>query len=538
MAKINQTDLEVLTAQVGGNGVCVSERDEYLDDMGVSYICLDKPKEIDKSLEIIRKAIEKDFPIVAKKPVQTLDNTASEIYTECCQNPQSNLTKNQELKYQSAEYANSLLPANHRIVHNFGKYAVDSATKVQTLAVYGNPATGRVHTRGMIRSNNPYAVFDNVYDGQKNNEYARLVQGKLLKDGYSLHMVTLYAPHGSNTDIRIRLPLLNKARQQFMKELQRVCSEKLRSLDLSLRLVSLENAITRDNGFNSHYHIVLAMKERLTSSEQRKFQRIVNLVWRRMLVNRGIIDRKDERELNICHVKYNFTNALTYATKYEYSYHTDDKVGDIAKRWQSNQSITIFELLTLGRKGLVAESVVKKHYRGLLEAMKGIEKTKYSKALNELCVQYGLLERVQEPVEHKAVEYSDNDTKERSEPVREKYKQEIFHVDDLFGGVKIIKYQKRRTKRRERLTYDPVRQMSFIEVLEHSLIEMCEREKRPKRYKRINDTNYDDMHLLAVITGKDLNIFKRGGYGGLEMLNKIRDDYIGGRLEFKPFKAV
>lgn len=518
------------TAQVGGNGAC-----EYLDGMGVLYTCLDKPK-IDKSLEIIRKAIEKDFGKYIKKPLESLDNTTSVIDTDCFQNPHSTITQNQKIKYQSIEYANSLLPKNHRIVTNFGKYTVSSATGVQSLRVYGNPATGRVHTRGMIRSNNPYAVFDNVHDGQKNNEYARLVQDKLLQDGYNMHMITLYAPHDSRTDVRIRLPLLNKARQKFITELQRVCGKELPKIDLSLRLTSLENAVTRGNGFNSHYHIVWAMKGRLTASEKRKFQRIVGRVWRRMLVNRGIIDRKDERELNICHVKYNYDNALVYATKYEYSYHMDEQIADIARRWQSNESITIFELLTLGRKGLVAESVVKKHYRGLLTAMKGIEKTKYSKALNELCVQYGLLERVQEPVEHKAVEYSESDVKERSEPIREKYKQEVFCIGDLFDGEKIIKYQKRRVRKRERLMYDPVTQMSFAEVLEHSLIEMYERAKRP-RYKRINDTNYDDMHLLAVITGKDLDIFKRGGYGGLAVLNKIRADYNSGRLQYKPYKT-
>ena len=118
------------------------------------------------------------------------------------------ITGHQFYKYSQIEFANSLLPDNHPICqtmkHNTGK-----------VTVYGDGA-GIIYTKGGIRTRNPYSVFDNCFDGQKENEFAKLVQDKLLEQGYSLHKATLTYPH-NNPDITQDLPLLNTAKRRFSK---------------------------------------------------------------------------------------------------------------------------------------------------------------------------------------------------------------------------------------------------------------------------------------------------------------------------------
>ena len=148
-----------------------------------------------------------------------------------------------------------------------------------------------------------------------------------------------------------------------------------------MRLVSLENPITKGNGYNSHYHIVYIIKQRLTSSQQRKFSRLHYQTWLRALRNTKLID-KTATPLYISDLQFNDSNALAYATKYDHSYHTPDQMDEIEQRWNNQQSVSIFELISLAKYDRIPTATAKKHYRQLLTAMHGLEKVKYSRALN------------------------------------------------------------------------------------------------------------------------------------------------------------
>lgn len=441
------------------------------------------------------------------------------------------ITGHQFFKYSQIEFANSLLPDNHPIRqtmrYNTGK-----------VAVYGDGA-GVIYTKGGIRTRNPYSVFDNCHDGQKENEFAKLVQQTLLEQGYSLHKATLTYPH-NNPDITQDLPLINKAEKAFMKEFQRQIKKELPEIDISKRLVSLENPLTKGNGFNSHYHPVYIIKGRLTSSQKRKFKRLHEQTWLRALRNSKLIDKTATPE-HISHVKFDDNNALVYATKYDKSYHLPSDIDEIESRWQSNQSVTVFELISLAKYDRIPTATAKRHYQALLSAMHNMEKVKYSKALKDWCIEHALLEPINATVAVSDDTPSDDTPSELIEPqtqARPPSEPVTVEQGDLFTDTpKTIVYRYRRQGggRKKGHKYDPEKQLTFAPLLELLYQQAIERANRPKppRYRRITDTDYSRLSLLVTFDGAEFAKLTES-YDYLSVLNRIRDDYRAGRFGAKP----
>ena len=479
-------------------------------------------------------------PSLAKSSIEqsrVVDSLKRQITPPTPPNNPSNLsdtygiTGHQFYKYSQIEFANSLLPDNHPIrttmKYNTGK-----------VAVYGDN-DGRIYTKGGLRTRNPYSVFDNCHDGQKENEFAKLVQAKLLEQGYSLHKATLTYPH-NNPDITQDLPLLNTAKGKFMKEFQRQLAEHLPHIDISMRLVSLENPLTRDNGYNSHYHPVYIIKQRLTSSQKRLFKRLHEQTWLRALRNAKLID-KSATPKYISDIRFDDNNALVYSTKYDKSYHLPQDIDEIEQRWNNQQSVSIFELISLAKFDRIPTATAKRHYQALLSAMHNMEKVKYSRALNQWCIEQGLIEPINAPV----VDDTATDTDTTTEPLDEP-RQAIYHIaepvysyqNNLFDdNVTVTKYQKRRAGagRRKGHKYDPEKQLTFAPLLELLYQQAIERANRPKpvRYRRITDTDYSSLALLVTFDGAEFAKLCES-YDYLAVLNRIRDDYRAGVFNAKP----
>ena len=441
------------------------------------------------------------------------------------------LTGHQFFKYSQIEFANTLLPDNHPIrqtmKRNTGK-----------VTVYGDGA-GVIYTKGGIRTRNPYSIFDNCFDGQKENEFAKEVQQNLLGQGYSLHKATLTYPH-HRPNIETDLPLLNTAKGKFMKEFQRQLDEHLPHIDISMRLVALENPITKGNGYNSHYHIVYIIKQRLTSSQQRKFSRLHYQTWLRALRNTKLIDKNATPEY-ISDIQFNDRNALAYVTKYDHSYHLPSEMDEIESRWQSNQSVTVFELISLAKFDRIPTATAKKHYQALLSAMHGLEKVKYSKGLKDWCIEQGLIEPINATVALADDIPSDDTPSELNEPqppVCPLAETVYSYQNNLFDdNVTVTKYQKRRAGagRRKGHKYDPEKQLTFAPLLELLYQQAIERANRPKtvRYRRITDTDYSSLALLVTFDGVEFARLTET-YDYLAVLNRVRDDYRAGRFNAKP----
>lgn len=441
------------------------------------------------------------------------------------------LTGHQFFKYSQIEFANSLLPKDHPIRSTM-RYNTGKVT------VYGDGA-GIIYTKGGIRTRNPYSVFDNCFDGQKENEFAKLVQQNLLKQGFNTHKATLNYPH-HQPDITIDLPLLNTAKRRFFKEFQRQLDEHLPHIDISMRLVALENPITKGNGYNSHYHIVYIIKQRLTSSQQRKFSRLHYQTWLRALRNTKLIDKNATPEY-ISDIQFNDRNALAYVTKYDHSYHLPQDIDEIEQRWNNQQSVSIFELISLAKYDRIPIATAKRHYQALLSAMHNMEKVKYSKALKDWCIEQGLIEPINAPV----VDDTATDTDTTTEPLDEP-RQAIYPIaepvysyqNNLFDdNVTVTKYQKRRAGagRRAGHKYDPEKQLTFAPLLELLYQQAIERANRPKpvRYRRITDTDYSSLALLVTFDGAEFARLTET-YDYLAVLNRVRDDYRAGRFGAKP----
>lgn len=441
------------------------------------------------------------------------------------------LTGHQFFKYSQIEFANSLLPKDHPIRSTM-RYNTGKVT------VYGDGA-GVIYTRGGIRTRNPYSIFDNCHDGQKENEFAKEVQQTLLGQGYSLHKATLTYPH-AQPDITIDLPLLNKTRQKFIKEFQRQLDEHLPHIDISMRLVALENPLNKANGYNSHYHIVYIIKQRLTSSQQRKFKRLHYQTWLRALRNSKLIDKTAEPSY-ISDIRFDDNNALAYATKYDKSYHLPSDMDEIEQRWNNQQSVSIFELISLAKFDRIPTATAKRHYQALLSAMHGLEKVKYSKGLKDWCIEHGLLEPINAPVVDDTATDTDTTTEPLDEPRKAIYPlaEPVYsYQNNLFDdNVTVTKYQKRRAGagRRKGHKYDPDKQLTFAPLLELLYQQAIERANRPKpiRYKRINDTDYSSLALLVTFDGAEFAKLTES-YDYLAVLNRVRDDYRAGVFNAKP----
>ena len=441
------------------------------------------------------------------------------------------LTGHQFFKYSQIEFANTLLPKDHPITktmrYNTGK-----------VAVYGDGA-GVIYTKGGIRTRNPYSVFDNCFDGQKENEFAKLVQQNLLGQGYSLHKATLTYPH-HRPNIETDLPLLNTAKGKFMKEFQRQLDEHLPHIDISMRLVALENPITKGNGYNSHYHIVYIIKQRLTSSQQRKFSRLHYQTWLRALRNTKLIDKNATPEY-ISDIQFNDRNALAYVTKYDHSYHLPQDIDEIEQRWNNQQSVSIFELISLAKFDRIPTATAKRHYQALLSAMHNMEKVKYSRALNQWCIEQGLIEPINAPVVDDTATDTDTTTEPLDEPkppVCPLAEPVYSYQNNLFDdNVTVTKYQKRRAGagRRKGHKYDPEKQLTFAPLLELLYQQAIERANRPKppRYRRITDTDYSSLNLLVTFDGAEFAKLCES-YDYLAVLNRVRDDYRAGVFAHKP----
>lgn len=452
-------------------------------------------------------------------------NNLSEVY---------GITAHQFYKYSQIEFANSLLPSNHPIVTTM-------KTNTGKVAVYGDN-DGRIYTKGGNRTRKHYSVFDNCHDGQKANEYAKGVQVKLLEQGYAMQKGSLYYPHDDRNDIEIDLPLLNKTEKAFMKEFIRQLGKHLKQVDISMRLVSLENPLTKDNGYHPHFHPVFITKP-LKPKEQAIFEKLFHQTWLRALKNSKLID-KNATPSNVSHIKFNDDNALAYVTKYDHSYHTPDQMDEIESRWLANKSITVFELISLANYGRIDKAIAKKHYRALLNAMKQIEKIKYSKDLKDWCEDNGLLEPINAPNSVSDDTPSDDTPSDLIEPQTHdrplaepiySYQHQLFN-DELTE----IKYQSRRkgqgsTNFKSKHPYDPVLQLTFAPKLELLYQQAIERAKRPKRqqYRRFNDTDYSSLNLLVTFDGAEWAKLCES-YEYLAVLNRIRDDYRAGRFNAKP----
>lgn len=441
------------------------------------------------------------------------------------------LTGHQFFKYSQIEFANSLLPKDHPIRSTM-RYNTGKVT------VYGDGA-GVIYTRGGIRTRNPYSVFDNCFDGQKENEFAKLVQQNLLKQGFNTHKATLNYPH-HQPDITIDLPLLNKTRQKFIKEFQRQLDEHLPHIDISMRLVALENPLTKANGYNSHYHIVYIIKQRLTSSQQRKFSRLHCQTWLRALRNSKLIDKNATPEY-ISDIQFNDRNALAYVTKYDKSYHLPSDMDEIESRWNNQKSVSIFELISLAKFDRIPTATAKKHYQALLSAMHGLEKVKYSKGLKDWCIEQGLIEQINATVSVSDENPTDTTTEPLDEPRQAIYpiaEPVCSYQNNLFDdNVTVTKYQKRRAGagRRKGHKYDPTKQLTFAPLLELLYQQAIERANRPKpvRYRRITDTDYNKLSLLVTFDGAEFARLTET-YDYLAVLNRVRDDYRAGRFGAKP----
>lgn len=484
-------------------------------------------------------------PSLAKSSIEqarVVDSLKRQIDPPTPPNNPSNLgdvygiTGHQFYKYSQIEFANSLLPKDHPIRstmrYNTGK-----------VSVYGDGA-GVIYTRGGIRTRNPYSIFDNCFDGQKENEFAKEVQQTLLGQGYSLHKATLTYPH-AQPDITIDLPLLNKTRQKFIKEFQRQLAEHLPHIDISMRLVALENPLTKANGYNSHYHIVYIIKQRLTSSQQRKFSRLHCQTWLRALRNSKLIDKNATPEY-ISDIQFNDRNALAYVTKYDKSYHLPSDMDEIESRWNNQKSVSIFELISLARFDRIPTATAKRHYQALLSAMHGLEKVKYSKGLKDWCIEQGLIEPINAPVALSDDIPSDDTPSDDTPSELNEPKPPVCHLaepvysyqNNLFDdNVTVTKYQKRRAGagRRKGHKYDPEKQLTFAPLLELLYQQAIERANRPKppRYRRITDTDYSSLNLLVTFDGAEFAKLTES-YDYLSVLNRIRDDYRAGRFNAKP----
>ena len=479
-------------------------------------------------------------PSLAKSSIEqsrVVDSLKRQISSNAPPSNPSNLsdcygiTGHQFFKYSQIEFANTLLPDNHPIRQTM-KFNTGKVT------VYGD-GEGIIYTKGGIRTRNPYSVFDNCFDGQKENEFAKLVQQNLLKQGFNTHKATLNYPH-HQPDITIDLPLLNKTRQKFIKEFQRQLDEHLPHIDISMRLVALENPLTKANGYNSHYHIVYIIKQRLTSSQQRKFSRLHCQTWLRALRNSKLIDKNATPEY-ISDIQFNDRNALAYVTKYDKSYHLPSDMDEIESRWQSNQSVTVFELISLAKYDRIPTATAKKHYRQLLTAMHGLEKVKYSRALNAFCIEHGLIEPINATVALADDIPSDDTPSELNKPqppVCPLAEPVYSYQNNLFDdNVTVTKYQKRRAGagRKKGHRYDPTKQLTFAPLLELLYQQAIERANRPKpvRYRRITDTDYNKLSLLVTFDGAEFARLTET-YDYLAVLNRIRDDYRAGVFNAKP----
>lgn len=441
------------------------------------------------------------------------------------------LTGHQFYKYSQIEFANTLLPKDHPITKTM-RYNTGKVT------VYGD-GDGIIYTKGGIRTRNPYSIFDNCHDGQKENEFAKEVQQNLLKQGFNTHKATLNYPH-HNPNPEIDLPLLNTARRKFMKEFQRQLDEHLPHIDISMRLVALENPLNKANGYNSHYHIVYIIKQRLTSSQQRKFSRLHYQTWLRALRNTKLIDKNATPEY-ISDIQFNDRNALAYVTKYDHSYHLPQDIDEIEQRWNNQQSVSIFELISLAKFDRIPTATAKKHYQALLSAMHGLEKVKYSKGLKDWCIEHGLLEQINAPVVDDTA--TDTDTTTAPEMGQETHGRTISEPvivtqGDLFSDTpETITYRYRRAGagRRKGHKYDPEKQLTFAPLLELLYQQAIERANRPKppRYRRITDTDYSSLNLLVTFDGAEFAKLTES-YDYLAVLNRIRDDYRAGVFNAKP----
>lgn len=479
-------------------------------------------------------------PSLAKSSIEPVKVVDSLKRQNASQTPPSNpsnlgdvygITGHQFFKYSQIEFANSLLPKDHPIrqtmKRNTGK-----------VAVYGDGA-GVIYTKGGIRTRNPYSVFDNCFDGQKENEFAKEVQKALLSKGYSSHKATLTYPH-CQPDIETDLPLINKTEKAFMKEFQRQIKKELPEIDISMRLVALENPITKGNGYNSHYHIVYIIKQRLTSSQKRLFKRLQAQTWLRALRNSKLIDKHAEPS-HISDIRFDDNNALAYATKYDKSYHLPSDMDEIEQRWNNQQSVSIFELISLAKFDRIPTATAQNHYRALLSAMHGLEKVKYSKALKDWCIEHGLIEPINAPVDDDTATDTDTTTapemgqethgRPLSEPV-------IVTQGDLFSDTpETITYRYRRAGagRKRGHKYDPDKQLTFAPLLELLYQQAIERANRPKpiRCRRITDTDYSRLNLLITFDGAEFAKLCES-YDYLSVLNRIRDDYRAGVFSAKP----
>ena len=437
------------------------------------------------------------------------------------------LTGHQFFKYSQIEFANTLLPKDHPITktmkYNTGK-----------VSVYGD-GDGIIYTKGGIRTRNPYSVFDNCFDGQKENEFAKLVQQNLLKQGFNTHKATLNYPH-HQPDITIDLPLLNTAKRRHFKEFQRQLAEHLPQVDISMRLVSLENVINKGNGYNSHYHIVYIIKQRLTSSQKRLFKRLHEQTWLRALRNSKLID-KTATPKYISDIRFDDNNALVYSTKYDKSYHLPQDMDEIEQRWNNQQSVSIFELISLAKFDRIPTATAKRHYQALLSAMHNMEKVKYSKALKDWCIEQGLIEQINATVVDDTATDTDTTTDHADEPKRAVKPPVTVEQGDLFAEPKTITYKSRRAGagRRKGHKYDPEKQLTFAPLLELLYQQAIERANRPKppSYRRITDTDYNKLSLLVTFDGAEFARLTET-YDYLAVLNRVRDDYRAGRFNAKP----
>lgn len=468
---------------------------------------------------------------------RVVDSLKRQISPQTPPNNPSNLgdvygiTGHQFYKYSQIEFANSLLPKDHPITKTM-RYNTGKVT------VYGD-GDGIIYTKGGIRTRNPYSIFDNCHDGQKENEFAKEVQQNLLKQGFNTHKATLNYPH-CQPNPEIDLPLLNTARGKFFKEFQRQLAEHLPHIDISMRLVALENPLTRENGYNSHYHIVYIIKQRLTSSQQRLFKRLHYQTWLRALRNSKLIDKNATPEY-ISDIQFNDRNALAYVTKYDHSYHLPQDIDEIEQRWNNQQSVSIFELISLAKYDRIPTATAKKNYRQLLTGMHGLEKVKYSKALKDWCIEQGLIEPINAPVVLSDDIPSDDTPSELNEPkppVCPLAEPVYSYQNNLFDdNVTVTKYQKRRAGagRRKGHKYDPEKQLTFAPLLELLYQQAIERANRPKppRYRRITDTDYSSLNLLVTFDGAEFAKLTES-YDYLSVLNRIRDDYRAGRFNAKP----
>lgn len=451
---------------------------------------------------------------------------------------QNNLTPHQYYKYKSVEYQKSLLPKKH---------PMQKCMKVflESLKIYvdENSDTHQIHTIGGCRCHLATCVYCNTYDGQQENIFAERVQETLLEQGYSQHKSTLTYPH-KNPDIEQDLPSLATANTKFLKEFKRLLSVKLSHIDIKMNVCSLETPINKKNGINAHFNYFWTVKGHMTSSEKRTFARLQYQAWLSSLVLVGLVAKGDKPE-HISHVKFNDNNALDYITKYENSYHTPEQIPEIKQRFDNGESISKFELLSLGQYGELSQSYVTKTYRALVNAIGAKQLIKYSPVMNKWLLEHGLMfdDNAQNQDDSEPLDRDPDITPANDLQGQETHGRAIpepvtvvqFGLFDVNPDIIVYKSRKQGAGRKGRThkhPFDPVLQQTFAPELEKLLQQAIKRAER-RRYRRITDPDKSNWYLLADFSGMEWQS-KYKDYEQLSMINQLKQMYLDGLFPRKP----